>query len=113
MRSTGKYKAFFNRGNCLRRLGRLEDSVADLRSAVELEPNNASAHNNLALSLMENGHLSSALEELNIAVSLGCALPTVVDPFLESRYKQSPAIHNYEIIVDFVTTGVSCHIGLF
>ena len=34
-------------------VGRLEDSAADLRVAVELQPNKADAHNNLGLSLFE------------------------------------------------------------
>lgn len=47
------YQARFNKGVCLRRLGRLDESVEDLRIAVNLKGDKASAHNNLGLSYFE------------------------------------------------------------
>ena len=47
------YQARFNKGVCLRRLGRLDESIEDLRIAVNLKGDKASAHNNLGLSYFE------------------------------------------------------------
>ena len=47
------YQARFNKGVCLRRLRRLDESIEDLRIAVNLKGDKASAHNNLGLSYFE------------------------------------------------------------
>ena len=47
------YKNRFNLGITLRRLGRLEDSVDELRKACDLQNNKSAAHNNLGLSQFE------------------------------------------------------------
>jgi Flp pilus assembly protein TadD len=44
------YKNRFNLGITLRRLGRLDDSIDELKKACDLQPNKAAAHNNLGLS---------------------------------------------------------------
>ena len=65
-----KFNALFNRGNCLRRKGDLDDSIKDLIGAVQLKPENASAHNNLGLSYFEKEDYEDALNEFKKAIAL-------------------------------------------
>eukprot|EP01062_Namystynia_karyoxenos_P000161 TRINITY_DN1004_c0_g2_i4.p1 TRINITY_DN1004_c0_g2~~TRINITY_DN1004_c0_g2_i4.p1 ORF type:complete len:766 (+),score=272.00 TRINITY_DN1004_c0_g2_i4:89-2299(+) len=50
-----KAKSLYHRGNTYRELGHLDESIADLKLAVELDEKNAMAHNNLGLSYFEKG----------------------------------------------------------
>ncbi len=52
--SLAKYRPLFNRGNCLRKMGRVAESIVDLKTAVELESTKPESHNNLALSYREH-----------------------------------------------------------
>ena len=63
------YYTFYNRGICLRKLGMLEESIADLKQAVEMKSDNASAHNNLGLSYFEKGDFEEALVEYTKAIN--------------------------------------------
>jgi len=65
-----KFNALFNRGNCLRRKGDLDDSIKDLIGAVQLKQENASAHNNLGLSYFEKEEYEDALNEFTKAIAL-------------------------------------------
>jgi Flp pilus assembly protein TadD len=47
---TVKFKILLNLGINMRRVGNLEQSVQELRKAIDLQPNKAQAHNNLGLS---------------------------------------------------------------
>jgi tetratricopeptide (TPR) repeat protein len=47
------YKIRFNLGITLRRLGRIDDSIEELRKASDLQPNKAAVFNNLGLSQFE------------------------------------------------------------
>ena len=62
------YQARFNKGICLRRLGRLDHSIDDLKKAVEMRPEKASAHNNLGLSYFEREDFEEALNEFTKAI---------------------------------------------
>lgn len=62
------YQARFNKGVCLRRLGRLEESIEDLKQAVALQPEKASAHNNLGLSYFEKEDFEDAISEFSTAI---------------------------------------------
>jgi tetratricopeptide (TPR) repeat protein len=64
------YQARFNKGVCLRRLGRLEESIEDLKQAVALQAEKASAHNNLGLSYFEKEDFEDAINEFSTAIKL-------------------------------------------
>jgi tetratricopeptide (TPR) repeat protein len=51
-------------------LGRLDDSIDDLKKAVGLKPENDSAHNNLGLSYFEKEEYEDALNEFTKAIGL-------------------------------------------
>lgn len=62
------YLTRFSKGICLRRLGRLEASIEDLKKAVEYRNDKASAHNNLGLSYFEKEDWEEALNEFTKAI---------------------------------------------
>lgn len=62
------YQARFNKGVCLRRLGRLDESIEDLKQAVQLQGDKASAHNNLGLSYFEKEEYEDAITEFQKAI---------------------------------------------
>lgn len=62
------YQAKFNKGICLRRLGRLEHSIDELKAAVQQKPEKAAAHNNLGLSYFEKEDFEEALNEFTKAI---------------------------------------------
>jgi tetratricopeptide (TPR) repeat protein len=64
------YQAKFNKGVCLRRLGRLDESIEDLKNAVQLQGDKASAHNNLGLSYFEKEDFEEAISEFSKAISI-------------------------------------------
>ena len=66
------YQARFNKGICYRRLGHahIQASIDDLKKAVEMKADSASAHNNLGLSFFEQGNFDEALLSYGKAVSL-------------------------------------------
>jgi len=59
-----------NRSLALRDLGRLDDAISALQSAVTREPKNALAHYNLGICLMESGDALAALAEFDTALAL-------------------------------------------
>lgn len=65
--------AVMGRGNCLYRLGNLEDAEKVFRGALEIHPNRPELYNNLAQVLMEMDRYKEALGVSQIAVSLGGA----------------------------------------
>jgi tetratricopeptide (TPR) repeat protein len=62
------YNVIFNRGNCYRKLGKLDESIEDLKKAVEMKQDKAAAHNNLGLSLFEKEDFGEALLEFSKAI---------------------------------------------
>jgi tetratricopeptide (TPR) repeat protein len=66
------YQARFNKGICYRRLGHehMQASIDDLKKAVEMKADSASAHNNLGLSFFEQGHFEEALLSYGHAIRL-------------------------------------------
>ena len=66
------YQARFNRGICLRRLGseHLEESILDLKKAIDIKGDRASAYNNLGLSQFEKGDFDDALTMYTKAIQL-------------------------------------------
>jgi tetratricopeptide (TPR) repeat protein len=52
----------------LRRLGRLDESIEDLKLACSIKGDKASAHNNLGLSYFEKEEYDEALSEFNRAI---------------------------------------------
>jgi len=61
------YQSRFNMGVCLRRLGRLDESITELKAAVQLQSDKASAHNNLGLSYFEKEEFEDAITEFTTA----------------------------------------------
>ena len=70
------YKAYYNRGNCYRKMGRMEDSLSDMRKAVDIEPRNPAGHNNLGLTLFEAGKYDDAVASFTEAVAIDDRNPT-------------------------------------
>ena len=64
------YQAKFNRGICYRRLGKLQESITDLKAACQLKAEKASAQNNLALSYFENEDFEEALNHYGKAIQI-------------------------------------------
>jgi tetratricopeptide (TPR) repeat protein len=66
------YQARFNKGICYRRLGHehIQASIDDLKKAVEMKADSASAHNNLGLSFFEQGNFDEALLSYGHAIRL-------------------------------------------
>lgn len=62
------YHTYYNKGICLRKLGRLDKSIDDLKKAVDMKPDNPNAHNNLGLSYFENKEFDEALTEYTKAI---------------------------------------------
>jgi tetratricopeptide (TPR) repeat protein len=62
------------RAECLQRLGRVADSIADLRALVRLNPESPDSHALLALALAEVGRYQDALKHLDAAVEKATAL---------------------------------------
>lgn len=62
------YQAFYLKGICLRQLEKYDESIVDLRKAVELKSDEPSAHNNLGLSLFKNGSFEEASHEYTKAI---------------------------------------------
>lgn len=60
-------------GSAYTKLGRFQDGLAVDRRLVELAPDNATAHYNLACSLALCGALVDALDALDVAVERGYA----------------------------------------
>ncbi len=52
--------ALVNRGNALLRLGQVDPAIAELRKALEIQPDYAHAHNNLGSALLEVGQNDEA-----------------------------------------------------
>jgi len=76
--SQAKYRPLFNRGNCLRKMGRIAESIVDLKQAVDLESTKPESHNNLALSYLEIGKLEDAVEHFTIAIQLDTGGETAI-----------------------------------
>ena len=62
------FYARYNKGICLRKVGLLDQSVEQLKKAVELKPENANAHNNLGLSFFERRDFDESLIEYSRAI---------------------------------------------
>lgn len=62
------FYARYNKGICLRKVGHLDQSIEQLKKAVELKPENANAHNNLGLSFFERRDFDEALGEYTQAI---------------------------------------------
>ena len=58
------------KGDNYARLGQLNKSIETLKKAVKVNPQNETAHCNLALSYLQIGNYQKALEHINISVSL-------------------------------------------
>ena len=56
-----KLKAKFEQGNCLRLMGRLNDSIRVLKEAVEMKAENPEVQNSLGLSFHENKEFIEAI----------------------------------------------------
>lgn len=65
-----KFKIWLNLGINLRRVGKLEQSVVELKNAITLQSNKAQAHINLGLSLFELQDWSEALQSYSKAINL-------------------------------------------
>ena len=51
-------------------MGKIVESINDLKQAVELEPGKSESHNDLGLSYLEIGKLEDAVEQFTAAIQL-------------------------------------------
>jgi tetratricopeptide (TPR) repeat protein len=68
-----------NRGNILRKLGRLSEAVSSYTRSLEIEPDGAdaaTAYNNVAAALQAEGNLERAMQAYDAALDLAPAHPT-------------------------------------
>ena len=65
-----QYQASFNMGVCLRRMGKLDQSIEELKKAVGLKNDKSGAHNNLGLSYFEKEDYDEALNEFTKSIAL-------------------------------------------
>lgn len=63
-----KFLAFFQKGICLRKQGKLPESIKDLEDAVKLQEKSSSAHNNLGLSFFESARYDDAITHYGKAI---------------------------------------------
>ena len=82
------YYARYNKGICLRKVGKVAESIEELKRAVELKPDNASAHNNLGLSYFEEGQFEEAISEYGLAISY-----TRVEDERDVKKRKEAALH--------------------
>jgi tetratricopeptide (TPR) repeat protein len=80
-----RYVLFVNRGVLRVRQGRLDDAVADLKTAIELKPTEYQAYVNLAQAYRRQNRTDLALAQLNSAVSL--------EPELAHVYRLRARLH--------------------
>jgi tetratricopeptide (TPR) repeat protein len=59
-----------NKGISLIGLGKLDEGIAILKQALELDPNHSLAHSNLGSAYLRKGWLDKAIEELKLAIEL-------------------------------------------
>ena len=67
-RSRRQAEAHNNLGNVLRELGQLDDAVTSLRKAIEIRPDFAEAHGNLAITLLARG-LDGGMGRIRMALA--------------------------------------------
>eukprot|EP01012_Entosiphon_sulcatum_P018248 TRINITY_DN2298_c1_g1_i2.p1 TRINITY_DN2298_c1_g1~~TRINITY_DN2298_c1_g1_i2.p1 ORF type:complete len:376 (+),score=63.31 TRINITY_DN2298_c1_g1_i2:328-1455(+) len=65
-----RFKPYFHRGNTHRELDNLDQSIDDLKNAVELDDRNAMAQNNLGLSYFEKGDYKNSVHCFAKAIEL-------------------------------------------
>eukprot|EP00438_Fugacium_kawagutii_P013266 Skav218297 [mRNA] locus=scaffold2388:98116:105063:+ [translate_table: standard] len=63
-------QAFFHRGICYRRVGRISESIQNLKEAINLDTTSAEAHNHLGLSHIQEKHFEEARSCFANAVEL-------------------------------------------
>jgi serine/threonine-protein kinase len=68
--------AWFNRGEILYDLGRMEEAIADYTESIRLNPEDAGAHTSRAHSYLRSGQADAALADYNKAIELA---PTNAD----------------------------------
>jgi len=54
---------------CLRKIGLLDQSIDELKKAVELKPDDSNAHNHLGLSYFDLKHFEDAITEYSRAIT--------------------------------------------
>jgi len=59
-----------NKGTTLKNVGRVDEAIATLKRAIELDPSHANAHSNLGLAYYERGWIDQAMAEFKRAIEL-------------------------------------------
>jgi len=73
----GNYRAHFNLGQSLSRIGKIEEAAQHYRDALRLRPSYLDARLNLGIYLFRTGNPEEALEEFNIASEIDSGHPGV------------------------------------
>lgn len=95
------YKAHFHRGICYRKVGKLDDSIENLKAAIGLDPNSAEAHNHLGLSYVQIRNYHEAKKCFSSAIEHDhCAR------YLNNRGLASYHVDEFESAIDDYTAAL-------
>lgn len=75
-----EFYRLFDRAAYLQKAGKLEESAAEYRKALELNPDEALAHNNLSMVLLLTGHPQDAAAEYRKATEINLCRAVEIDP---------------------------------
>src|SRR4030095_12252435 len=62
--------AYYNRGNVLLTMGRIEEATQDLERALQIQPEHADAHTCLGNALLRQGLINNAIAQYETAAAL-------------------------------------------
>ncbi|MFH1778172.1 MAG: tetratricopeptide repeat protein [Candidatus Omnitrophota bacterium] len=69
-KSPGKLRLYNERGNAYRKIGRLDEAIADFNKAIKINPKDSLAYNNRGLVYMKRGLIGKAISDYNRAIKL-------------------------------------------
>jgi len=109
-----QYKAFFQRGVCHRKVNKLDESIADLKQAIGLDPSSADAFNHLGLSYVEVRIFEEAKKMFASAIEFDCCARYLNNRGLAcyhmSQYEE--AIQDFSAALETEPENASIHFNL-
>ena len=101
------YFCRYNLGINNRKQGKLEQSISELRHAIDLQPEKPSAHNNLGLSLFEKGDFEGAIGHFGKAIKLEATAVHHNNRGLAHFHAQNPelALADFDKALEYNTAG--------
>jgi FkbM family methyltransferase len=106
---------YANRAVLMRRLGKLEEALADINLAILSEPQQSSFHNNRANILRDLGRTDEAIESINQALKLDPEYPEALNNravLLQDLGRLNESLHCLELVVKLAPRYVQAHNNL-